>query len=113
MIDAAIRAVYFDAIGTLLFPRVPVAHTYSDCARRHGLAVTAEEVRGSIRDLFAGRKRSTYCSWRTNEARERSRWQVIVTGVLPDGIGEACFKELWDWFGTADAWSVSRMPPTC
>ena len=26
--------------------------------------------------------------------------------MLPDGIGEACFKELWNWFGTADAWSV-------
>ena len=29
MIDSEIRAVFFDAVGTLLFPRTPVSRTYA------------------------------------------------------------------------------------
>ena len=48
MIDSGLRAVFFDAVGTLLFPRTPVGRTYAEHARRHGAAVTENEVRPSL-----------------------------------------------------------------
>jgi putative hydrolase of the HAD superfamily len=105
MIDDTVRAVFFDAVGTLISPREPVARTYAECAHRHGLEVSEEHVRGSFREAFARQEQiDRDAGWRTDEARERARWQAIVSEVLP-GTG-SCFEELWAWFASPAAWAV-------
>jgi putative hydrolase of the HAD superfamily len=104
MIDAGVRAVFFDAVGTLLFPYPSVARTYAEAARRHGSQVTEEKVREGFRTAFARQEEiDRRAGWRTDEARERARWQTIVSEVLP----AACFDELWLWFSTPQAWRVN------
>jgi len=106
MIDESVRAIFFDAVGTLLFPRDPVARTYAECARRHGHDITEEQVRGQFPGAFARQEDADQAAgWRTNETRERSRWQAIVAEVVP-GI-DVCFVELWAWFATPAAWTVN------
>jgi putative hydrolase of the HAD superfamily len=108
MIDPDIRAVFFDAVGTLLFPHVPVSRTYADCACRHGEAVTEEALRLPFREAFAKQeKRDAHDDWRTDEERERTRWRAIVEDVLPGAHAEACFAELWTWFSAPAAWTVN------
>jgi putative hydrolase of the HAD superfamily len=106
MIDSAIRAVFFDAVGTLLFPHAPVARTYAEHASRHGCTISEAEVRSGFRIAFAKQEEldRTTC-WRADEARERSRWKAIVADVLA-GTPDACFDDLWHWFSTPAAWTV-------
>jgi putative hydrolase of the HAD superfamily len=108
MIDPDIRAVFFDAVGTLLFPHVPVCRTYAECAGRHGAAVTEEELRVPFREAFARQeKRDAHDEWRTDEDRERMRWRAIVEDVLPGVHADSCFSELWSWFSTTGAWTLN------
>lgn len=107
MIDAEIRAAFFDAVGTLLFPRAPVARTYAEHARRYGVDLTEDQVRQAFRAAFARQERFDLAAgWRTDEARERTRWRAIVADVLPGADGDACFAGLWDWFADPPAWAV-------
>jgi putative hydrolase of the HAD superfamily len=107
MIDAGTRAVFFDAVGTLLFPRTPVARTYAEHACRHGANMSEEQVRHAFREAFARQEQLDLAAgWRTDEARERTRWRAIVADVLPAADAEPCFAGLWDWFADPAAWSV-------
>ena len=107
MIDAGIRAVFFDAVGTLLFPRVPVARTYAEHACRYGAQVTEEQVRHAFREAFARQEQlDRTANWRTDEDRERARWKSIVTDVLTGADAGPCFAGLWDWFADPAAWAV-------
>ena len=41
----------------------------------------------------------------TDEATERRRWRMIVTGVLPEvAEPDRAFDELWDHFGRPESW---------
>jgi putative hydrolase of the HAD superfamily len=107
MIHSEIRAVFFDAVGTLLFPRAPVNRTYAEHACRHGADISEEQIRHAFRAAFARQEEvDAAAGWRTDEVRERARWQAIVADVLPGADFGACFAGLWDWFGTPAAWVV-------
>jgi putative hydrolase of the HAD superfamily len=107
MIDATIRAAFFDAVGTLLFPRTPVARTYAEHACRLGADVSEDQVRQAFRSAFARQERLDLAAgWRTDEARERCRWRAIVADVLPGVDAERCFAGLWDWFADPAAWAI-------
>jgi putative hydrolase of the HAD superfamily len=107
MIDSGVRAVFFDAVGTLLFPRTPVGRTYAEHACRHGAAVTEEHVRAAFQEALARQEQfDRAAGWRTDEARERARWRGIVGEVLPGVDAEGCFAGLWDWFRSPAAWTV-------
>lgn len=108
MIEPGIRAVFFDAVGTILFPRVPVSRTYAEHACRHGVTLSEDRVRSAFREAFARQEAvDGAAGWRTDEARERARWRSIVTDVLPGANADACFAGLWEWFNTPAAWTVS------
>lgn len=105
MIDDGVRAVFFDAVGTLITPREPVARTYAEFARRHGQDVAEERVRGTFREAFDRQEEiDRAAGWRTNEPRERARWLAIVSEVL--SRTHAYFDELWGWFATPAAWKI-------
>jgi putative hydrolase of the HAD superfamily len=108
MFDNSIRAVVFDGVGTLLFPRVPVSRTYMEFARRHGMELSEAEIRAAFGDAFARQEsKDAQNGWRTDEARERERWRAIVGEVLPHVDCDRCFADLWQYFGQAAAWAVN------
>jgi putative hydrolase of the HAD superfamily len=107
MIDAATRSVFFDAVGTLLFPRQPVAQTYAEVARRHGSRLTEADIRPRFRPAFARQEQiDESAGWRTDEDREKARWRAIVAETIPDADADSCFAELWAHFSRPDAWAV-------
>lgn len=99
---SGVRAVAFDAVGTLIVPAVPVLTTYRACGQRHGITVDDATLQGRFQ--AAVRREDALdraAGWRTSEEREVRRWRAIVTATL--GV-TACFDELWAHFARSDAW---------
>lgn len=106
MIDAALKAVFFDAVGTLITTQVPVGRTYAEFARKHGAEISEDQVRDAFRESFARQeKRDGHDGWRTDENRERYRWRTIVEEIVPANA-DACFADLWEYFSQPAAWQV-------
>jgi putative hydrolase of the HAD superfamily len=112
MIDPGIRAVFFDAVGTLLFPAQPVGRSYAEVARRHGSVLPEEQIGERFRVAWARQERLDQLNgWRTNEDRERARWRAIVAEAIPDVPADLCFADLWIHFSRPDGWTVNPEAP--
>ena len=108
MVTADTRAVFFDAVGTLLFPSPPAPVVYAAAAREHGLDITHEEIRSRfVRAFRAEEELDRAAGWATSEEREQSRWRRIVSDTL-SGVADAgpCFRRLYDHFAQPSAWTV-------
>jgi putative hydrolase of the HAD superfamily len=101
-----IRAVAFDAVGTLITPDPPVAAVYHAVGRRHGSRLDEDTARTKFRAAFrAEEDRDRAAGWQTSPEREFDRWQAIVASVLDDVADRAaCFADLWEHFSRATAW---------
>jgi putative hydrolase of the HAD superfamily len=102
-----IRAVAFDAVGTLIDPSPPVAEVYHAVGERHGSALRPDDIRRRFRAAFARQDAiDAAAGLATSEARERERWRAIVAEVLDDVSDPgACFTDLYDHFARPDAWT--------
>jgi putative hydrolase of the HAD superfamily len=103
---AGVRAVAFDAVGTLITPDPPVESIYRAVGQRHGSQLTADVIRGRFSAAFRTEdERDRAAGWRTGRAREIDRWRHIVSAVLDDvSDPETCFHELWDHFSRPTSW---------
>ncbi|HEX5269257.1 MAG TPA: HAD-IA family hydrolase [Gemmataceae bacterium] len=106
MIPSDVRAVFFDAVGTLIHPDPPAAAVYAAVARSLGSRLTETEIAVRFRAAFAHEEGFDLANGlRTSEERERRRWRHIVAEVLHDVCdGERCFAELFAHFARPDAW---------
>jgi putative hydrolase of the HAD superfamily len=105
---AGARAVFFDAVGTLIFPAPPAAEIYSRVAERHGFRISVEEVRRRFLSAYRAEEDvDRAAGWVTSETREAMRWRRIV-GESLKGVHdpESCFRELFQHFGRPAAWNV-------
>jgi putative hydrolase of the HAD superfamily len=109
LIPDEVRVVYFDAVGTLIFPDPPVAEAYHSVGRRYGSQLTVDEVRRRFYAAFAAEERLDAVSGnRTSREREQQRWRSIVTQTLPDvAQPEVCFADLYDHFANPAHWWVT------
>jgi putative hydrolase of the HAD superfamily len=105
-IPAAVRAVFFDAVGTLITPETTAAGAYYNHGRRFGSRRELAEVRQAFRRAFARQEEHDAAGdFRTDEAREVERWRNIVAEVLPDLTDhEGCFQALYEHFARPSAW---------
>ena len=96
-----IRAVFFDAVGTLLHPQPDAATVYAEVGRRFGSSLDAETICRRFREAMARQDDMDRANgWRTSEQREVQRWRTIVAEVLDDTTdAEACFAALYQHFG--------------
>lgn len=108
-----LRAVLFDAAGTLIHLREPVGETYARCARAHGLTGAPQALQTAFprvlhamppmvfADLPAGSRR----------AAERDWWRTVVRSTFEAaGVAdrradvEPCFEALFAYYAGAAAW---------
>ncbi|MGL4553136.1 MAG: HAD-IA family hydrolase [Gemmataceae bacterium] len=111
LIPDEVRAVYFDAVGTLIFPDPPVARAYLETGLRYGSRLTRlmeTEVKDRFRAAFARQEKlDKRMGYRTSEEREEQRWRAIVADVLPDASQpEDCFNDLYEHFLDGANWNV-------
>lgn len=101
-----IRAVCFDAVGTLIVPEPPAHQVYAAIGRKHGTRLQPDEIRQRFRQAFAAEEHYDLGhDLRTSEERELRRWQHIVAVVLDDAADPAAsFAELYEHFAQPQAW---------
>jgi putative hydrolase of the HAD superfamily len=100
----SVRAVLFDAVGTLIQARPDVIDVYFAAGRRFGADLDLDEIRRRFLRAFARHDNGGS----TSESYERQRWREIVQEVfaeLPDA-GGALFDQLWRHFADAKHWTV-------
>jgi putative hydrolase of the HAD superfamily len=106
-----IRAVFFDAAGTLFEPREPIGRTYARLARDFGLDVSEDSVAASFRRAFGTAPGLAFgLGLRHDELRrlERRWWRERVgetfapIGKFPDF--EAYFDALFAHLANPDHW---------
>ena len=105
----SVRAVFFDAVGTLLFPTPPALTIYAETAHRYGLKISDDDVRRRFIAAYRAEEEADVASgWITSEARERDRWQRIVAATLAGVVDAgACFRDLFNHFAQPAAWRVT------
>jgi len=101
-----VRAVVFDAVGTLLHPEPAAAEVYARIGRRFGSRLSVASIRTRFGEAFAGEEAIDVAGrLRTSEERERQRWRTIVAQVLDDvSDGEVCFEALYEHFSRPESW---------
>jgi putative hydrolase of the HAD superfamily len=102
-----VRAVYFDAVGTLIHPSPSASVIYAEVGARYGSRLTSDLIARRFSIAFAKQEEHDHgAGWRTSEAREIERWRTIVAEVLDDVRDpQACFAELYQHFAQPSAWS--------
>jgi putative hydrolase of the HAD superfamily len=103
-----IRAVFLDAVGTLLHPEPPADAVYADAGRAFGSRLDRAAIAARFRAAFRRQEDLDHAAGlRTDEAREEARWRAIVAEVLDDvGDADACFRRLFAAFARPEAWRV-------
>lgn len=101
-----VRAIFFDAVGTLIVPDPPAAAVYAAVGRRFGSRLGEGEIAARFRAAFCREEEQDQAEgMRTDEAREEARWRTIVAEVLADVADpEACFQALFTHFARPEAW---------
>jgi putative hydrolase of the HAD superfamily len=110
----AIRAVTLDAAGTLFDVAEPVGATYARFAARHGIALDPGRAERAFRTAFAGAPPLAFGEVGDTE-RERGWWRAVVRATFGAAATspafEACFDELFTFFGRPEAWRIFRDVP--
>jgi putative hydrolase of the HAD superfamily len=103
-----VRAVVFDAVGTLIHPDPPAPLRYAEVGKRYGSRLSAAEIADRFGAGFREEEEiDRLAGLRTSEEREINRWRHIVNRALDDVADpEACFQELFSWFSRPAAWQV-------
>lgn len=121
-----IRAVLFDAVGTLIYPDPPVVEVYFDAGRKFGSKLEREDIAGRFQlafhaedqaDRFPSRSTTdgpTLQRRPTSEKRERQRWRRIVESVFSDVTSDddQLFATLWEHFAISSNWRAFADVPT-
>lgn len=108
MLPTHIKAVFFDAVGTLIHPTLGAPRVYAEYAGRLGVDVSEATVRERMTAAYLAEERADErAGWVTSERREAERWRRVVAASLPDvGDTDKCFGDLFAHFGRAEAWTV-------
>ena len=109
MIDAEpLRAIIFDAVGTLIYADPSVAEVYHLIGWEHGSRLSLDDIARRIRAAFTASESGEGLSRQpTSEPHERVRWQQIVAAVLEDVADQKkVFPALWDHFAQPQSWRL-------
>jgi len=105
-----VRAVFFDAGGTLFRPYPSVGEVYSEVAGRHGLCTDSAAVEESFHELWVARDGLASLSTRSGEKEEKSWWRELVREVFSKfgrvADFEVFFDELYDRFASPQTWRL-------
>jgi putative hydrolase of the HAD superfamily len=101
-----VRAVFFDAVGTLIHPEPAAGLVYAAVGRARGSQLTPDEISARFRSAFAREEQiDQERGLQTDERRETERWRRIVAAVLDDVADiKGCFEDLFEHFARPDSW---------
>jgi len=107
-----IRAVFFDAAGTLLRVNGSVGEIYARLAREHGKTVSVRDLEDGFRRCFAIAPPMAFPGAEADQIPrlEKAWWHDVVRQVFAPlgpfpGFG-AYFRTLYDFFAEPQAWQL-------
>jgi putative hydrolase of the HAD superfamily len=114
MFRRVIRALFFDAAGTLIEPAEPVAEVYARAAAAAGYSVEAAAVKQAFGAAFYGIADPDWNAHPHGDAAEREWWKAVVCRTfgqilgepLPELSAEKIFHQLFAHYADPGAWSV-------
>jgi putative hydrolase of the HAD superfamily len=107
-----IRAVFFDAAGTLITPTRRVGESYAMVAKKYGMDMSPADVTERFRVCFAASPPLAFPGAGATQlaALERDWWKNLVARVFepwgPIERFDDCFAELFEYFAGATAWTL-------
>jgi len=107
-----IRAITFDAAGTLVVPQPSAGAVYAEIGRTHGLPTEDAEMERRFQAAFKARHHRL----RSTEEAELEFWRDLVGEVFSPwasmAVIDRLFPDLWEAFAEARRWrSCADMPP--
>lgn len=104
------RALFFDAVGTLIHPHPSAIDVYLEIGQKYGVTLPRPTIAERFRRTFEQEEaRDQRAGWRVDEERERQRWSNIVRGVFAElADPTSLFDELWEHFARPEAWQVAE-----
>ncbi len=109
-----IRAVVFDAVGTLIHPDPHFGAVYAEVGKRFGSRVDLTSMQDAFRSAFL--RRNSWIAMPAGKPVRRvssKRWRTIVGEVLHDVTDpEACFAALYEHFSQPTHWRCDPAAPT-
>ncbi|NKB89136.1 MAG: HAD-IA family hydrolase [Acidobacteria bacterium] len=110
-----IRAITFDARGTLLHVRFPVGECYAAVARRHGAELSPDAIEKAFFDVFPGMPPLAFPPMPDGQLHDREGrwWRELVERVVEAADQkvddfDAFFSELYTIYRGAEAWKPYR-----
>lgn len=109
-----IKAVTFDARGTLVKVRFPVGETYAAVARRHGAVLAPDAVEATFVQVFPTMPPLAFPPMAAEELLECEHqwWRTLVKRVVAEAGAvddfETFFEELYSFYRGAEAWKPYR-----
>jgi putative hydrolase of the HAD superfamily len=107
-----IKAVFFDAAGTLIKPARRVGESYALMARKYGIDASTAEIADAFRAHFSKAPPLAFpnASHSEIDALERGWWKALVRNVFNatngfDGFDEY-FDELFTYFSQPESWTL-------
>lgn len=107
-----IKAVFFDAAGTLIKSARPVGESYASLAKRYGLEVLPGEITERFRACFSSTPPLAFPGAQTEDLQdlERRWWRELVRKIFEpyghfDGFDDY-FSNLFQYFSKPDSWSL-------
>ena len=115
---AMLRAVFFDAAGTLFDARQPVGGTYARLAREFGLEVSDAAVTAGFRRAFSNSPELAFGKGHSETQLrnlERAWWKAVVAQTF-EGLGDfprfdVFFETLFAYFADPKHWEVDPEAP--
>jgi putative hydrolase of the HAD superfamily len=108
-----VRAIFFDAVCTLIHPDPPAPEVYAAVGRRFGSILSLKIIQTRFKNACRREEEADRANGlRTGEVHEHNRWRRIVAQVLSDVHDEACFAELFAHFGRPESWRCDPQAET-
>ncbi len=110
--EKTIKAVFFDAAGTLIKPVRPVGDSYAAIAEAYGLKVSAAQIHDRFRACFAAAPPLAFpgVPLAGIEVLERNWWKELVRKIFrpwpPFDDFDQYFDELFAYFAQTRSWSL-------
>ena len=111
--ESSLRAVFFDAGGTILHVRSSVGEVYAAAAERWGCRADPGEVgRGFRRAWKRSLLRRELAKYKASDDILRAEWKRVVIETfdekIPAAVIDRLFEELYDHFSGPEPWLVAE-----
>ena len=104
--EAVIRALFFDAAGTLIEPAEPVAETYARLLSPHLGTLDPADLKAGFPRAFAGAGVPDYDAHPDGDMAERQWWHQVVEATVGQAVEPEAFEALFDHYASGEAWRV-------